>query len=189
MAIPDSATAKKTLRRQVSDRLPPSIAPSASAAIVNRIRSILTPLQLDGPVSLFAPRSDEADLLDLLRQHPAGCWLFPRVEGREIVLHPVKDPASLKPGCLQIREPPADSPSVPAQAVRVFLCPGAAFDPAGRRLGRGRGYYDRLLARRSPDSLVIGICCEQQIVAEVPCEAHDVPMDLVITERRILGQP
>jgi len=103
-----------------------------------------------------------------------------------IVLHRVSSPGELEPGRFGVREPAADSPVVAPENVRVFLCPGVAFEPGGLRLGRGGGYYDRLLAGRATDALTIGVCLESQIVDAIPAEEHDIRMDLVVTERRLL---
>jgi 5-formyltetrahydrofolate cyclo-ligase len=63
-----------------------------------------------------------------------------------------------------------------------MIVPGMAFDPAGRRLGRGGGFYDRYLAR--PDAAHIykvGLCPPEALIEEVPAEAHDIVMNRVIT--------
>lgn len=187
VAIPDPANAKQALRHLIRGRIPSPVSPEVSAAIVTRILETLSAKQLAGPVSLFAPRSDEPDLLTLTRDHPGTCRLFPRVAGDRIVLHHITDHGKLSPGRFGILEPPEDAPVLEPETVRVFLCPGIAFDSSGHRLGRGGGFYDRLLAHRSPDSLVIGVCCEEQIVTKVPAEEHDARMDLVITGRRTLN--
>jgi len=61
----------------------------------------------------------------------------------------------------------------------VILVPGLAFDSSGRRLGRGRGYYDRFLAAH-PDIYKIGVCFDFQKVPEVPVDAYDVAVDVVV---------
>ena len=157
-----------------------------SAAIVSRIAALLDAGRISGPVSLFAARPDEPDLLPLLAHDPSVCWLFPRVEGDSIILHQVAAPDQLAPGRFGIREPAADAPVVPPQDVGVFLCPGVAFSSSGTRLGRGGGYYDRLLASRSKDSLAIGVCCESQIFEALSADPHDVHMDVIVTEKRLL---
>ena len=63
--------------------------------------------------------------------------------------------------------------------IDLALVPGMAFDAAGHRLGRGKGYYDRFLGEH-PHIYKIGVCFPFQRVAEVPSEAHDVVMDEVI---------
>ncbi len=84
-----------------------------------------------------------------------------------------------------VRLPPADAPHVPAGEIDVALIPGVAFDGQGRRLGRGGGFYDRYLAQ--PDLTVrrIGVAFEEQIVAAVPTEPWDVPMQAVVTNRAV----
>ncbi len=79
--------------------------------------------------------------------------------------------------------------SVPASAaeLRVILVPGLAFDAKGGRLGHGKGYFDRLLAKTN--ALRIGLCFENHLVEAVPMESHDVRMDVVVTEKRFLFAP
>lgn len=66
------------------------------------------------------------------------------------------------------------------QKADLYIIPGVAFDREGNRLGRGRGFYDRLLkAVKAPK---IGIAFEKQMVAQVPHTKYDVPMTMVVTE-------
>jgi 5-formyltetrahydrofolate cyclo-ligase len=62
------------------------------------------------------------------------------------------------------------------------LVPGLAFDPSGRRLGRGKGFYDRLLAMVRGRKC--GIAFEEQVVPEIPVEPHDIRLDCLLTPRR-----
>lgn len=64
----------------------------------------------------------------------------------------------------------------------LFLVPGVAFDTRGGRLGRGRGWYDRLLSR-FPETARWGLAFAFQVVTRLPVDAWDVPMDVVATER------
>ena len=66
-----------------------------------------------------------------------------------------------------------------------MLVPGLMFDPWGKRLGRGGGYYDRLLGRLSGATL-IGVCFDATLREEVPAEAHDRKVDMVVTESRTI---
>lgn len=72
----------------------------------------------------------------------------------------------------------------------VILVPGMAFDRAGGRLGRGRGWYDRALAAH-PDAIRVACCFDMQVVDEVPLDPWDVPMHHLVTEARsiVVGQP
>ena len=64
--------------------------------------------------------------------------------------------------------------------VDVFLVPGVAFTATGKRLGRGGGYYDKLLSKY-PDTLKIGITFNERIMQDLPTESHDISMDYVFT--------
>ena len=64
----------------------------------------------------------------------------------------------------------------------VVVVPGLAFTAAGQRLGQGGGWYDRYLAEIRDDCLTVGVCFREQLLAEVPTEAHDVTVDVVVTD-------
>ncbi len=78
-------------------------------------------------------------------------------------------------------EPPAGEAIAPG-AVDLWVVPGVAFDAQGVRLGRGGGYYDRLLAQRRADATVVGVATERQRVAKLPREPHDQAVNAVVTE-------
>jgi 5-formyltetrahydrofolate cyclo-ligase len=133
-------------------------------------------------VALYAPLAEEVDLLPLLAWDTNRCWVMPRVCGDSLTLHEVRDLANdLAPGSFGIREPAPALPIIQITAVDVFLCPGVAFDAQGGRLGRGRGYYDRMLAMARPDAIKIGVCHPIQRVPDTFPDAHDVAMDEVIS--------
>ena len=78
---------------------------------------------------------------------------------------------------LNILEP--ENP-IKIKEVDVFLVPGLAFTASGKRLGRGGGYYDKLLSKY-PDTLKIGITFNERILQDLPTESHDISMDYVFT--------
>jgi len=132
-------------------------------------------------ISIFAPLPGEVDLMDLTAVHPARRWVYPRVTGQDLTFHVVKTPATeLVSGAFGILEPTPGLAEIPVAEIDAFFCPGLAFDPAGGRLGRGKGFYDRMLARARPDTLKIGVCFPCQIVSDTYAEAHDIRMDEVI---------
>jgi 5-formyltetrahydrofolate cyclo-ligase len=110
--------------------------------------------------------------------------LCPRVDrkGRRLRLYEVKDPqADLRPGALGIPEPRPGAPEVAPGEVDWVLVPGLAFDPRGYRLGRGAGYYDRLLPTLRPDAPRWSLCLDCQWVDELPVEPHDAVLDGVVS--------
>lgn len=107
--------------------------------------------------------------------------LLPRVTGpASMELRRYTGAASLQPGAYGIMEPTGPVWTQPDD-VDLVLVPGVAFDRAGRRLGRGRGYYDRMLVRM-PRTLKVGICFDFQLVESVPVSPDDVCMDVVVME-------
>ncbi len=117
--------------------------------------------------------------------------LCPRVDrrGRRLSIHRITDPNSeLVPGILGIPEPRAGAARGGPAAVDWALVPGLAFDERGFRLGRGAGYYDRLLPSLRPDATCWSICLTCQLVRELPVEPHDAPVDGISTpEREVRG--
>jgi hypothetical protein len=73
----------------------------------------------------------------------------------------------------------------PVVTPQVLLMPMVAFDAHGYRLGHGGGYFDRTLAALAPPPLKIGIAFELSRIATIRPQAHDVPMDLIVTEAGI----
>ena len=67
-----------------------------------------------------------------------------------------------------------------------FLVPGVAFDRKGRRLGRGAGFYDRFLGAEGVGAFRCAVAFACQIMETVPTDAHDLPVDCVVTEREII---
>lgn len=97
---------------------------------------------------------------------------------------------------LGIKEPaPAYLRPLNPEELAAILVPGVAFDLRGYRLGYGAGYYDRFLsaffprqrqAETTPRPVLIGLAFEFQLVPSLPPEPHDLPLDLVVTEKRVL---
>jgi 5-formyltetrahydrofolate cyclo-ligase len=75
---------------------------------------------------------------------------------------------------------------VAVSEIDAFVVPGLLFDRACRRLGRGGGHYDRLLAGARADASLIGICYAERVVDELPEEPWDVAMDVVVTDAFVL---
>lgn len=159
-----------------------SRAPSSGRAAQERL--LAEPeLARPGTVSLYAARAPEVPTERLAQALAArGARLvFPRVSGSELVLH-VAEPVALRPGYRGLLEPPASAEVWPPASVDVFVVPGLRFDTRGRRLGRGGGHYDRLLARARTDALLVGLCYAELVIDELPESAWDVAMHRLVTE-------
>jgi 5-formyltetrahydrofolate cyclo-ligase len=131
----------------------------------------------------------------LERARALGCKLaLPRVsrEPPRLRFHEVASGAALAPvsGPFGLLEPAAGSPEVAVEDLDVVIVPGLAFDAQGRRLGFGGGYYDGALAlaraRAAGRPALIGLAYDFQIVDVCPAGDGDLPVDLVVTDARVL---
>ena len=132
-------------------------------------------------VLLYHPLPDEVDTRPLIA---AGCAagkrvLLPVVVGDDLELREYRPTTALAEGAFHIQEP-VGAAFTDYAAIDLAVIPGVAFTSQGLRLGRGRGYYDRLLSRLT-NVYKIGICWPFQLVTELPVETHDILMDAVVS--------
>ena len=111
---------------------------------------------------------------------------MPVVIGDDLELRVYTSPADLAIGAYGIEEP-TGALFTDYATIDLVIVPGVAFDRDGNRLGRGKGYYDRLLPR-IPSAYKVGICFPFQIVEEVPAEPFDIRMDEIMESLNIIEQ-
>ena len=117
---------------------------------------------------------------------------LPRVNPvtRMLELHRVTDiDRDVGTGYRGIPEPRAHTPQVGAATIDWILVPGVAFDHTGRRLGYGGGFYDRLLSQVAQTVPRIAGAFDLQVVPTVPAAPHDLRVDAIVTEQRVLALP
>ena len=137
-------------------------------------------------VLLFAPLPDEPEVTPLFE----AAWAagkkvgVPRFNTQHLdyEVFEVPNAAALAPGYYGILEPARFCAPLALNLLDLALVPGVAFDVTGRRLGRGKGYFDRLLAQVRGHTC--GAAMEWQIVSEVPSEPHDVGLNSLLTPSR-----
>lgn len=108
---------------------------------------------------------------------------LPRMIGDDLEVVAYEN-GNLHAGNFNVSEP--DGESVAPETLDLIVVPGVAFDVELNRLGRGKGYYDRLLARTT--AIKVGICYDFQLLDSVPSEEYDIKMDIVITPDRLVGK-
>ncbi len=111
--------------------------------------------------------------------------LFPRVipEYRGLSLVRVCGRDELRPGTFGLLEPTGSEIVPPAELGRALICvPGVAFSLEGQRLGRGGGYYDRLLAATGSEALTAGLAYSFQVLDRLPESPDDRRLQLIVTE-------
>lgn len=166
---------KQEIRRQVKDLLRRE--GTSSSGPLCRLEQ--DPLFLSaGTVLLYWSMPEEVDTHGLIRRWAGRKRIvLPKVCGQDLELR-LYDPERMIPGYRGILEPAGDAPLVPDGEIELAVVPGLAFDRAGHRLGRGKGYYDRLLPRLDCPKLGLAFPC--QILDEVPIEPHDIALDRII---------
>lgn len=111
--------------------------------------------------------------------------LLPCVAGDTLVLKVYQGQQLMHKGEQFGIEEPLGEPFTQWDDIDIVLVPGVAFDRHRNRMGRGRGFYDRLLASL-PHALKIGIAFDFQLRDEIPVETHDIAMDLIVAENETI---
>ncbi len=106
-------------------------------------------------------------------------FFLPRVNGVDLEILPYEE-SRLELGSFHIEEPTGNNTVDPTE-IELVVVPAVAYDRKGNRLGRGKGFYDRLL--KTTKATKIGVGYEFQLYDELPTEPHDVGMDIIITQR------
>lgn len=107
----------------------------------------------------------------------------------QLALFPLREMTELRSGKYGILEPDEQlraERTVDPQSIDLAVVPGVAFDRKGNRLGYGKGYFDRLLARLPPNCPRVALAFDCQLVDTIPAEAHDIPLQTIVTETRTI---
>lgn len=163
----------------------------ASDSIFHRLSDLLSQLdiwQKDLIIASYYPLPGELSPEYFVKKYKKKCcFVFPKImnESTAVPMKFVTSDQGWEDGPWPGGRQPVGNKEVPLDKISVFLVPALAFDRAGRRLGRGGGYYDRILSQIS--SIKIGLAWDYQISNEaLPEESHDIRMDAVITDHFLL---
>ena len=110
--------------------------------------------------------------------------IIPKVAHSELEPSVIIDFDNLIPAKFGILEP-IELMKIAYKNIDLVLVPGIVFDKEGHRIGYGFGYYDKFL-KKVPKAVKVGLAFDFQIVDRIPAEEHDVPVDFIITEKRII---
>lgn len=160
--------------------------PEKSRAILERLQGIPA-YENARQVMTYVSMGSEVDTRPLLhsriRHKQTVCVPLTIKGGRQMQPCVIQGMDDLAEGAFGVLEPKVPTPCV-LEKGDVVIVPALAFDTAGHRLGYGAGYYDRFLA--NCPALTIGLCYEQCLLPSVSPQAHDIPVDIIVTEARIL---
>lgn len=138
-------------------------------------------------VALFASLRDEPPTQEVIRRW-AQCKriVLPRVEGDDMEFYDYCAEEAMTRGAFGIEEPQRTA-VCREDEIDLMIVPGMAFDACCRRLGRGKGYYDRYMSRPAFRAATIGVCLSERLVEAVPVEEHDRRTDAVATDKAFYG--
>ena len=184
MNEPELKSALRQMIRAQLDKISLAVRAVESIELCDRLEPQLRSAHT---ILFFAPLPDELDIWPLLEKFLAA---------RKICALPFFDSGTqsysarqvqnlttdISTGKFAVREPASSCPEIPPEKFDLILVPGLAFDWNGNRLGRGRGFYDRLLAKTS--GLKCGVGYDFQLIGKVPAEPHDARMNFIVTPAR-----
>jgi len=126
-------------------------------------------LEADAGKNIYAPHTPHAEHMEWRRITPDSTWAR---------------------GPFGVMEPQSGEPWTPSERPAALICPMAGFDRKGNRLGLGLGCFDRWLgAHRADIDLLVGLAFSCQEWPALPTEAHDIPLQLILTEREVIVCP
>ena len=180
------AEQKAALRRELRTVLrgfPPEQRAEASRRLCAVARES-APWQAARAILFYSPLAEEPDLGPLLGEalaagRVAGLPRFDPLTGAYLPRQVRRWPEDLEPGRFGVLEPVGDCPALDVKHLDLVLVPGIGFTLDGARLGRGKGYYDRLLSQVC--GFKCGVAFECQLVTVLPVEPHDIRLNGILT--------
>lgn len=184
---------KRAIRKGIlkkRDEISPDIKAVKDSLIKQRLFS-LPEFIAAKTVFFYASFRSEVETLSMIKESLkiGKKIVLPKVdkERHRLKLHEIKDISELSPGYIGIPEPSLSGERlVTLDDIELVIIPGAAFDYSGNRLGYGAGYYDILLSEGNRKVPVIALAYEEQLVDKIPSEVHDVKVDMIVTDKRVI---
>lgn len=180
---------KSNLRTQIRERLKNISLAVRAVESMELCRRLEPQLQSARAILFYAPLPDELDvwpLLESLLKMPKVCALPAFDDATQFyTARRVKNlETDIFTGKFGVSEPLKTCDEILLNKFDLLLVPGVAFDLNGNRLGRGRGFYDRILSNRS--GIKCGVGYDFQVFEKIPAEPHDATVDFIVTPNRCL---
>lgn len=177
-------TGLRYMIRARMEKISPAVRAVESIDLCERLK---TQMQSAHTILFFAPLADELDIWPVLELSLAlGCTCAlpffnaeKKTYGARVLNHLATD---IVIGKFGVREPAASCAEISLNTFDLVLVPGVAFDLDGNRLGRGKGFYDRLLKEVS--GIKCGLSYDFQLLGKIPTEPHDAKVDFIFTPSR-----
>lgn len=183
MNDPDKTSLRRLLLKR-RDATSDDLLRISSRAILRKLGSI-RPYRDAACVGAYHPVGSEVLTQEIIQNLlSAGRKVcMPKVSVRDMEFRQIRDFSDLEVGAFGIMEPKDACPV--QESLDVVLVPTVGVSPDGVRLGYGRGYYDRFLAGR--DAVTVSLTLEKQVVRKIPRSPHDILMDWIVTEERVVA--
>jgi 5-formyltetrahydrofolate cyclo-ligase len=141
-----------------------------------------------GSVALYCSVNNEVSTERVISHSlSVGKTLFlPAVEGDEMLFRKMSAREDLVVGRFGIKQPASCCTAADPDNIELIVVPGVGFDCSGQRIGYGKGYYDRALHRLEGKGVLTAFCYDFQVIDSLAGEPHDVKMDRIITEQRLI---
>ncbi len=186
---------KKRLRKRIiklRDQLTPQEIKEKSSLIAENLYR-LPAYQKAKAVMFFISFGSEVDTIPMLEEtiKRGKLALAPITlpENRELIPSQILDCKNdLAPGAYDIPEPRQETCSrYQPEVIDLLMVPGVAFDNQKMRIGYGGGYYDRFISSLKPQTSLVALAFELQILPEIPADSWDRRVDMIVTEKRIIN--
>lgn len=187
--MPDKKTIRKDILRK-RDSIQPEIRQIKDRLIMDKVISLPDFLKAKTILYFASFRSEVNTLPQIEEAFRSGKRIvLPKVDNanKRLKLYEILNTDEIELGFWGIPEPEA----IPERErdineVDLVIMPGVAFDMQGTRLGYGAGYYDKLLSGLKRNIPLIAIAYEEQTVDSLPSEDHDIRIDMIVTDKRII---
>lgn len=158
--------------------LPERTRKSAAEEVFERLEKTAA-FMLAERIMMYHSLPDELSTHEFLRKwSDRKRFYLPRVNGVDLEVLPYEE-SRLELGSFHIEEPTGYDTTDPDD-IELVVVPAVAYDRSGKRLGRGKGFYDRFL--KTTKATKVGVGYEFQLVDDLPAEPHDIPMDIIVTQ-------
>ncbi len=184
MNMPDAKSNLRVIIRSRLEKISPAVRAVESIDLCERLKAQIPSAHT---ILFFAPMPDELDVWPMLELSLAlgtNCALpfFDSAKKTYGARQLQNLAADIVVGKFGVREPATSCAEIPLNRFDLILVPGLAFDLSGNRLGRGQGFYDRILAEAS--GIKCGVCHDFQLLEKIPMEPHDAKVDFIFTPTR-----
>ncbi len=157
------------------------------SSIVSKISKI-SKFKTAKAIMFYLPIKGEVDLTKLFEKHKTNKkFILPRIKNKTLELIYIENLKDVEKGKYSILEPKKHLKEANPKTIDLILVPGIAFAKNGHRVGYGQGFYDKLLKKTT--TFKIGIAYDFQIVKNIKGQKHDIPMNMIVTEKQEIKIP